>query len=63
MVFIFRDLFKFACFLQDNATNKISLVDNPERVKELVENFKKIIEEHDGIYPVKNKEGRFECFQ
>jgi len=54
-------MFKFACFLIENAIDKKSLTD--EKLKVLSDKFNSIIEEYGGIYPMKNKQGRLECFQ
>jgi polyadenylate-binding protein len=55
------DMYKCACYVLDN--NAESKVDNKEEFEKLIKNFKDLINDNDGVYMIKNKEGRLDCCQ
>jgi len=55
------DMYKCACYIMDN--NAEEKIENKEELERLVKAFKDLINDNDGVYMIKNKEGRLDCCQ
>ena len=55
------DMYKCACYVLD--TNAESKVDNKEEFARVIKAFTDLINDNDGVYMIKNKEGRLDCCQ
>jgi len=55
------DMYKCSCYILDN--NLEDKVDNSEELEKLIKDFKAIINDNDGVYMIKSKEGRLDCCQ
>ena len=55
------DMYKFACYILEN--NSEDKINNKEELDTLLKSFKDLIKETDGVYILKNKEGRLDCCQ
>ena len=55
------DMYKCACYILDN--NFQDKVNNKEEVEKIIKDFKTLINDNDGVYMIKNKEGRLDCCQ
>ena len=55
------NMYKCACYILDNNAEKN--VENKEEFKKLIKSFNDLIEDNDGVYMIKNKEGRLDCCQ
>ena len=55
------DMYKCACYIMDN--NAEEKIENKEELERLVKAFKDLINDNDGVYMIKSKEGRLDCCQ
>ena len=55
------DMYKCACYIMDN--NAEEKIGNKEELERLVKAFKDLINDNDGVYMIKSKEGRLDCCQ
>ena len=56
-----EDMYKCACYVLDiNAENK---VENKDEFSRVIKTFTDLINDNDGVYMIKNKEGRLDCCQ
>ena len=55
------DMYKCACYILDN--NAEEKIENKEELERLVKAFKDLINDNDGVYMIKSKEGRLDCCQ
>ena len=55
------DMYKCACFILDN--NAEEKINNKDEFDRLLKSFNESIKENDGVYIIKNKEGRLDCCQ
>ena len=55
------DMYKCACYIMDN--NAEDKVNNKEELEKLIKSFQDLIKDNDGVYMIKNKEGRLDCCQ
>ena len=55
------DMYKCACYIMDN--NAEEQIENKEELERLVKAFKDLINDNDGVYMIKSKEGRLDCCQ
>ena len=55
------DIYKCACFILDN--NAEEKINNKDEFDRLLKSFNESIKENDGVYIIKNKEGRLDCCQ
>ena len=55
------DMFKCACYILDN--NFQDKINYKEELDKIVKDFKDLINDNDGVYMIKNKEGRLDCCQ
>ena len=55
------NMYKCACYILDNEAE--DKVDNKEEFTKLIKTFTDIINDNDGVYMIKNKEGRLDCCQ
>ena len=54
-------MYKFACYVLD--TNSEEKVSNKESFEKLIKDFMNLINDNDGVYMIKSKEGRLDCCQ
>ena len=55
------DMYKCACYILDN--NFQDKINYKEELDKIVKDFKDLINDNDGVYMIKNKEGRLDCCQ
>ena len=55
------NMYKCACYILDN--NSEDKVKDKEELEKLIKAFKDLINDNDGVYMIKNKEGRLDCCQ
>jgi polyadenylate-binding protein len=55
------DIYKCACFILDN--NAEEKMKNKDEFDRLLKSFNETIKDNDGVYIIKNKEGRLDCCQ
>ena len=55
------NMYKCACYVLDNNAEKT--VENKEEFEKLIKSFNDLIGDNDGVYMIKNKEGRLDCCQ
>ena len=55
------DIYKCACYILDN--NFQDKINYKEELDKIVKDFKDLINDNDGVYMIKNKEGRLDCCQ
>ena len=55
------DMYKCACYVLDNKEE--DKVKNKEEFEKVIKTFKDTINDNDGVYMIKNKEGRLDCCQ
>ncbi len=55
------NIYKFACYVLDN--NAQDKTKNKEELEKLIKSFNDIINDNDGVYMIKSKEGRLDCCQ
>ena len=55
------DMYKCACYILDN--NFQDKINYKEELDKIVKDFKGLINDNDGVYMIKNKEGRLDCCQ
>ena len=55
------NMYKCACFILDN--NSEDKVKDKEELEKLIKAFKDLINDNDGVYMIKNKDGRLDCCQ
>ena len=56
-----NNIYKFACYVLDN--NNEAKTNNKEELDKLIKDFNDIINDNDGVYMIKSKEGRLDCCQ
>ena len=56
-----EDMYKCACYVLDNKEEE--KVKNKEEFQKVIKNFQDTINDNDGVYMIKNKEGRLDCCQ
>ena len=55
------DMYKCACYiLGNNAEDKVN---NKEELEKLMKSFQDLIKDNDGVYMIKNRDGRLDCCQ
>ena len=55
------NMYKCACYILDN--NSEDKVKDKEELEKLIKAFKDLINDNDGVYMIKNKDGRLDCCQ
>ena len=55
------NMYKCACYILDN--NLESKIENKDELAKIIKNFTDLINDNDGVYMIKNKEGRLDCCQ
>ena len=55
------DMYKCACYILDN--NAEDKVNNKEELEKLMKSFQDLIKDNDGVYMIKNRDGRLDCCQ
>ena len=55
------DMYKCACYILDN--NFQDKINYKEELDKIIKDFKDLINDNDGVYMIKNKEGRLDCCQ
>ena len=56
-----ENIYKFACYVLDNDSE--AKTKNKEELEKLIKAFNEIINDNDGVYMIKSKEGRLDCCQ
>ena len=55
------NMYKCACYILDNTLE--NKVDDKEELTKIIKTFTDLINDNDGVYMIKNKEGRLDCCQ
>ena len=56
-----EDMYKCSCYILDN--NLEDKLDDREKLIKIIKEFKAIIDDNDGVYVIKSREGRLDCCQ